>query len=267
MLKKGTILLIGSILAFLGKLSSVEADQMNQISSEESSLYVTFTPPKGWRSVNPKDLPKSVKFMVVGQGSQTFPPSINLGTESFSGTLKDYLNMIKEINSSQGAAWKDLGKIDTLAGQASLSQVDAETEWGHIRMMHVILIKAGTAYILTAAALKEEFPKYYKEFFASMKSLNFADNHNDVIANEEKKTELSKLQNKLEGSFISLAKQKQINLSDRKERENLFDHPEFQNEVWMPFQEKFMNSFASFGEEWQLKYLEKAKSNLLNRSF
>jgi hypothetical protein len=45
------------------------------------------------------------------------------------------------------------------------------TQWGRVKMMHVILLKKGVIYILTAAALLEEFPKFYKDFFNSLRSL------------------------------------------------------------------------------------------------
>lgn len=132
---------------------------------------VLFTPPTGWQIADPKALPASVKIMVVGKGMSEFPPSMNLGAEPFKGTLKDYLKIVKSINDSQGTAWKDLGQLKTQAGETSLSQVDVKTEWGEVRMMHVILVKDGTAYVLTSAALKDEFSKFYQDFFNSMKSL------------------------------------------------------------------------------------------------
>ena len=134
----------------------------------------SFTPPSGWKLAESQDLPKNVKAMVVGKGSGNFPPSINLTTEDFSGTLKDYLKIVKKINQSNGAAWKDLGTIKTAAGKASFSQVDTKTEWGLIRMMHVILVEKGVAYIMTAAAPKEEFGTFYKDFFDSMRSLKIS---------------------------------------------------------------------------------------------
>lgn len=140
---------------------------------EEHQETVLFNPPEGWHLADAKALPPSVKVMVVGKGSNVFPPSINLGTENFKGSLKQYLQVIKSINDSHGSEWKDLGNIQTEAGSASLSQVDAKTEWGEVRMMHVILVKDDQAYILTAAALKEEFPKFYKDFFNSMRSIRF----------------------------------------------------------------------------------------------
>lgn len=138
------------------------------------TTYVVFTPPAGWGAADSKTLPPSVKAMVIGKGKGTFPPSINLGSEPYQGTVKQYLKIIKAINDSQGSQWKELGTILTAAGEASLSQVDSKSEWGEIRMMHVILKKDDTIYILTAAAKKEEFPLYYKTFFDSMKSLRFS---------------------------------------------------------------------------------------------
>lgn len=132
-----------------------------------------FNPPEGWRVADANSLPKSVKIMVVGSGSGNFPPSMNLGTEKFSGTMKDYLKKIKEINSAKGLSWKSLGTLKTEAGVASLSQVDNHTEWGDVRMMHVMIKNGDTMYILTGAALKEEFPKFYSEFFKAFKSLRF----------------------------------------------------------------------------------------------
>ncbi len=57
-------------------------------------------------------------------------------------------------------------------------QLDTKTEWGNVRMMHVMLVKNGTVYILTAAALQEEFPEFYKDFFNAMKTLRFSQNAN-----------------------------------------------------------------------------------------
>lgn len=151
----------------------VQAPKENSLIPKQETDVAVFTPPPGWRLADSKALPPSVKIMVVGKGEHEFPPSMNLGTEKFDGNLKDYLKVIKAINDSQGASWKDLGLIRTEAGDASLSQLDTKTQWGDVRMMHVILIKNGTVYILTAAALQDEFPKFYKDFFSSMKSLRF----------------------------------------------------------------------------------------------
>lgn len=150
--------LLGCALLMLGTCHAEEA--------------VTFVPPKGWNMAEEKDLPANVKAMVVGKGSKEFPPSINLAVESYTGTHKEYLKIVKGINEAGKREWKDLGTIRTNAGDASLSQVDEKGEWGTVRMMHVILVKDGNVYILTAASLKDEFSRFYKDFFAAMRSLS-----------------------------------------------------------------------------------------------
>ena len=130
---------------------------------------------KGGASQNPKSCRVPVKVMVVGKGAHLFPPSINLGTEQYAGSLREYLKRVKEINKAQGNAWQDLGIIETSAGIGNLSQVDRKTEWGEVRMMHLILNKEGMIYILNAAALKEEFPRFYTDFFNAFQSLHFTE--------------------------------------------------------------------------------------------
>lgn len=150
-----TLLLIASITTF--PLASQEA---------------RFTPPKGWRMAEPDKLPPHVQIMVVGEGKLEFPPSINLSTEEYAGTLDDYLKIVKKINDDNEAVWKDLGKIKTEAGEASLSQAENITQYGSVRMMHVILVKDGMVYILTAGALKSEFSMHYKDFFEAFRSFS-----------------------------------------------------------------------------------------------
>lgn len=166
---------------------TVEIEE-NYFNNAHKEGAIMFNPPEGWHIADPKALPPSVKLMVVGKGNSIFPPSINLGIEKYNGDLKSYLKMIKSINESQGSEWKDLGTIKTQAGIASLSQIDAKTEWGVVRMMHVILLEdeTNTVYILTAAALKEEFSKHYKDFFKSMKSLRFNTNESNTTSDTKK---------------------------------------------------------------------------------
>lgn len=140
--------------------------------ADEKVNNITFTPPTGWRQVDKNTLSPSILAMVVGKGSHELPPSINLAFQNESGTLKQFLRFVKEVNQADGVEWKDLGQIKTLAGNASLSQLEIRTEWGVIQEMQVIYVKDNTAYILTAGALKDEFPKFYKDFFASLRSLN-----------------------------------------------------------------------------------------------
>ena len=139
------------------------------------SQQVGFKPPDGWRAAENGQLAKHVKVLVVGKGKGAMPPSLNLGYEPFRGTLSDYLQIVKEFNRSQGDPWKDLGTIETEAGPASLSQVEIHTQWGTLKEMHVMIAHKGVVYILTAAALKEEFSSFYPLFFEAFRSLRIVE--------------------------------------------------------------------------------------------
>lgn len=149
---------------------------------------VVFTPPSGWRMAEKKDLPKHVLAMVIGKGKEDYPPSMNLGYDPFSGSIKDYMKLIKEINLSQGCILQELGTIKTQSGQATLSQFDEKTEWGVVRQMHAILLQDGIAYILTASALKEEFSHFYEQFFKAIQSLkiDLGDSKKDLLGTNAK---------------------------------------------------------------------------------
>lgn len=144
--------------------------------SATSIETIQFTPPPNWRTADQTALPNEVQLMVVGKGLHEFPPSITLATEAYSGTVKSYLKIVKQLNAAKGYEWKDLGTIQTKAGNASLSQTDSQSEWGNIRMMHVILKKNETIYIITATAKREEFPTFYQQIFSAFRSLHFSTN-------------------------------------------------------------------------------------------
>jgi hypothetical protein len=133
-----------------------------------------FQPPKGWLLGELPSGSRAVKVVVVGPSTTPVRPTLNLAIEDFAGTLKQYLRIVKALCEHHGDEWKDLGLIQTEAGEASLSQADSKTEWGIVRKMHVILQKDGQIYILTAGALKDDFANHYKEFFDAFRSLRFS---------------------------------------------------------------------------------------------
>lgn len=177
------------ILCFIPMILSAAPKKDLPNKKEEIAL---FTPPAGWQKAESDSikLPPKVQAMFVGKGTSAFPPSINLSSESYSGTLKQYLKIIKSKNDEKGYEWKDLGLIRTQSGQASLSQVDNKTQWGDVRLMHVILLKNGTIYILTASALKSEFSLYYQDFFKAMRSLRITENTIDPVSDNQQQAEL-----------------------------------------------------------------------------
>ena len=218
---------------------------------------VTFTPPTGWRLADPSSLPSSVKVMVVGKTKGEYPPSINLATEEFSGTLKQYLKIVKNINESQKAEWKDLGFIKTDAGQASLSQVDSKTNWGTVRLMHVILVKNGLAYILTAASLKDEFSQFYKDFFNSLKSLQINPNAFEMIKDPKQRMSLRQEVDKLKDHFKELADN-----SELKNKVQIFESKEFQTKYWEPFMTMLQKQYVNMTDEWHKHFVYLVQKNL-----
>ncbi len=261
-------------LAFLVVALNFIGDATASLPPSSSSLVDTnepgallFTPPEGWMMADSAALPPSVKAMVIGQGANEFPPSINLAVEPFKGSLKDYLKTIKAINDSQGAEWKDLGTIRTEAGNASLSQVDSKTEWGDVRMMHVVLVKNDNAFILTAAALKEEFPRFYKDFFRSLRSVRLNKNLYEMVPNKTRRTQLENAEAGLKKEWNSLINKDKGQDSSSKTtsaRQTTFESTEFQEKYWGPFKVMLESAFGDLGKNWQENLLTKIQNDLIN---
>lgn len=226
---------------------------------EPGAIY--FTPPEGWRMAEKSQLPPNVKVMVVGKGDHVFAPSINLTIEPFQGSLKQYLKLVKAINDSRGATWQDLGTIQTRAGNADLSQVDVKTEWGDTRLLHVIIVKNSNAYILTAAALKEEFPKFYKEFFTALRSLNINKNLYEMISNPKKRADLEKTVNILK---INWSQHIAANTLDSQSTQDLFNSPEFQTIYWKPFADKLAKEYKEMSPKWREQLELQTQTELLS---
>lgn len=143
--------------------------------SPQGMQYAQFNPPSGWRNADLQSKSKYIQTMVVGQGKHDLPPSLSLAIDRFPGSLKEYLRHIKGIAEANGGRWKDLGTIRTESGDAALIQEEIKTQWGELRNMYTIILKNGIVYLLTAGALKEEFPHYYPDFFRAMRSLKIVE--------------------------------------------------------------------------------------------
>lgn len=255
-----------SILFFTPNFAAeIPSPSSSSIEETDESGIVLFNPPIGWALADQKILPPSVKLMVVGKGSATFPPSMNLSTQPYNGTLKQYLKLIKTINDSQGYEWKDLGTIKTEAGNASLSQVDTKNEWGEIRQMHVVLLKNKQIYILTGAALREEYSQFYKVFFESFRSLRVDKNVFEMIKKPQQRAKLQTTVEQLNAQWVILVnKQKQRHPEIPLEIINtqVFEDPIFQVEYWKPFEKLIDVEFKDMGKNWQEFVLSKIQNDL-----
>lgn len=221
--------------------------------------FCFFTPPPGWEIADPKSLSSRVKIAFLKNTGKGFCPSINLAVEETDVSLYDYLKAVRAIHEQdRGNQWRALGKVRTEAGLAQLTEIDASTEWGPIRLLQLILIKEGRAYVITAAALREEFSNFYKDFQSSFRSMTLS---TDLLSNipqlERRETLKLKEQKLLDAAQNALAKSGET---------NLLDDTSFQKKYWLPFQKSIVNNFGDMGAFWQVLLLRNTQEKLLSLS-
>jgi len=156
--------------------------------------YCLFTPPPNWEIADPKMVSKRAIFGFLDKSKSGFCPSINLTSEKVSLSPEEYLLIVEENCKKKRQKWRHLGKIQTRAGVAELTEVEVRTQFGAARMMQAILFKEGTAYILTAGALKKDFSKHASLIEQAFSSLTLSDDLFSLVENE-------KLQEKLRTSW------------------------------------------------------------------
>lgn len=223
------------------------------ITSLRASETCFFIPPKGWEIADPKMLAPSVRICFLGKNSKGLPPTINLATESVDVTLDAYVEEVRKIHRADpNCRWRDLGKFTALMGSGRLMELEIPTELGPARMVQLVVIKDKVAYILTAAALKEEFSKHYKTFDVVLHSLQSTSNLVEAYPSKELKNLVS-LQQRV------LLVKKQIDELFQK-RESFLDFEQF----WKPFENKIINDFTEMGPYWQILLLSELRRQLQN---
>lgn len=221
----------------------------------------TFSPPKGWLAADKNVLSEHVKILVVGPKIKNdMPPTMNLMIEPYNGTLKTYLKSVKKINDAHGDAWKDLGTLKTKSGEASLSQVEIRSKWGGEKLMHAIIVKNGYAYVLTASAAKNEFGRFYQQFYSSLRSLQIYDHVLDLISDVNKKKSIENAFQKIANNF---KEEIRLQSSYGSTPENIFSDANFQNNDWIPFLNMLKSEFKDLGEDWQNSVAMSFKEKLL----
>jgi hypothetical protein len=215
-----------------------------------------FIPPENWDIADPRTLSPKVKMAFVKNSGKGFCPSINLAIEETDVSLADYLKAVKAIHEQdRNNHWRSLGKVRTAAGLAQLTEIDSITEWGSVRILQLILIKDKHAYVLTAAALKEEISNYYKDIQSAFRSFTLS---NDLLGNIPQLERREMLKQKQTELFAVAEKYSHSPAS----KKNLFEDLSFQEKQWAPFQKIVLNNFGDMGAFWQILFLRNAREKL-----
>ena len=212
-----------------------------------------FVPPKGWEIADPAALSPRVKIGFLKNTNKGFCPSINLAVEETDVSLADYLKAVKAIHEqNRDTRWRALGKVRTGSGLAQLTEIDTATEWGPVRMLQLISIKDGNAYVLTAAALREEFSNFYKEVQAAFRSFTLSsDLLSNIPALEQRET-------------LKLAKDQLFAAAEKMNKQNLLEDPTFRDKHWAPFQKTVLDNYEAMGPYWQILVLRNVYEKLLS---
>lgn len=141
-----------------------------------NAKHCTFVPPSGWEIAQLKNPSPHVKIGFIGKGTGEFRPSINLAEEEVDVPLKEYVKAVKELQLADPTTkWRDLGKFQMQGGTGRLTEMTSISPWGEIKILQALFVAEDKAYILTAAVLKEDLPKFQSELLKSFRSLIVAE--------------------------------------------------------------------------------------------
>lgn len=223
-----------------------------------NAVQCFFIPPNSWEVADPRSLSPKVKIAFLKNTGKGFCPSINLAIEETDASLTEYLKAVRSIHEQDRSNhWRMLGKVRTGAGLAQLTEIDSMTEWGAVRLLQLIFVKEGSAYVLTAAALKEDFPNYYKVIQSAFRSFTLS---NDLFANIPQLEQRELLKQK-QSELFSAA---QDRLSSISQQQNLFEDQSFREKNWVAFQKAVLDNFSEMGAYWQILVLRSAYEKLLS---
>ncbi len=188
-----------------------------------------FLPPPGWDCAAPKSASEPLAIGFIGKGKREIPPSINLAVEPTDLSLKDYIKAVKALHESDlHVAWKDLGEFTFKAGKGRLGEVCTSCPFGEMKVLQGIFLKDGCAYILTGAALKEEFTEHRAAILASLRTLTLSPDLFSAIADSQSRETLKKRFDQ----FASL------------------ESPDLRQKEWESLQKYLPKEFADLGSYW-----------------
>jgi len=155
------------ILLLLGSLNTL-------LASEKISY---FKPPEKWQDADHTKLSPSVKMAYYKQINALANASINIAVEKIDDIkLSEYLKVVKKIHSdNRSNSWRNLGKFNTKAGKAQLTEITTKNKVGVMKMLQLILVHEGYAYVMTGATQKKHFPTLRNTFVQTFRTLTLTD--------------------------------------------------------------------------------------------
>jgi hypothetical protein len=131
-----------------------------------------FHPPSEWECVAPKNISEHIQVGFLGKGKTDFRPSLNLAIEEVDLSLKAYVKVVRDIHEIEmNVPWRDLGEFNFRGGKGRLGEITSQSPFGEVKMLQGILVKDGFAYILTGAALRDDFAENRGVFLKALRSL------------------------------------------------------------------------------------------------
>ena len=122
-------------------------------------------PPQDWELADPAVLSEQVEAGFLKKKATSFSPSINLAKEETTVSFDEYISAVRKRHlQAPSTKWKNVGTIDTMSGKGHLMQIDIAAKWGDVRLLQMVHLADGIAYILTAAALQEDYAEYLPIF-------------------------------------------------------------------------------------------------------
>jgi hypothetical protein len=229
------------------------------VEEPRAAPYCYFHLPKGWGIAEARTSGSQVKMAFVKKTkNEGFCPSLNLAVEEVEGTLNEYLNDVKAIHEQDRKNhWRKLGKVHTLAGDAQLTEIDTFSQLGSVRMLQLILLKEGRAYIVTAAALKKDMSNYYRDFQDAFHSLTITDDLFEAIPQLE-------CREAMKGALDKIIQTRVKNTTSETTGGQPISEEEFHKNHWIPFHDKIQEECEDMGLFWQTLVLEHASETIKN---
>lgn len=188
-----------------------------------------FKPPEEWIPVKSEDPSAEGMIAYIGKAKKVVPPSLCLTTEPTDLSLREYIKAAKALHESDlHVDWRDLGEFTFRAGKGRLGEICNPTPFGEMKILQGILVQNGCAYVLTGAALKEEFAEHRAALIAAIRSMAVLPDLFSAIPDPKSRAEL-------QTHFEKLAS---------------LDSGEAREQEWQALQKTLPITFAELGAYW-----------------